>query len=92
MNFELSQDHKVLQSAVRDFVEKEIKPIAMKMTKFMRFPMLLSKRWVKWVFSVATSRRNMAGLDMLSYAIVVEGVSKVWVSSGVLIPVSYLTV
>lgn len=24
MNFELSQDHKVLQSAVRDFVEKEI--------------------------------------------------------------------
>ena len=28
-NYELSQDHKVLQSAVRDFVEKEIKPIAM---------------------------------------------------------------
>ena len=30
MNFELSQDHKVLQAAVRDFVVKEIKPIAMK--------------------------------------------------------------
>ncbi len=25
MNFELSQDHKVLHSAVRDFVEQEIK-------------------------------------------------------------------
>ena len=30
MDFELSQDHKVLQAAVRDFVDKEIKPIAMK--------------------------------------------------------------
>ena len=33
MDFELSQDHKVLQAAVRDFVEKEIKPIAVKSTK-----------------------------------------------------------
>jgi butyryl-CoA dehydrogenase len=28
MNFELSQDHKVLRDAVRDFVENEIKPLA----------------------------------------------------------------
>ena len=30
MNFELSQDHKVLQDSVRDFVNKEIKPLAIK--------------------------------------------------------------
>jgi len=30
MNFELTQDHKVLQDSVRDFVNKEIKPIAAK--------------------------------------------------------------
>ena len=30
MNFELTQDHKVLQDTVRDFVNKEIKPIAAK--------------------------------------------------------------
>ena len=38
MNFELSQDHKVLRDSVRDFVEKEIKPIAIKIDEDHKIP------------------------------------------------------
>jgi butyryl-CoA dehydrogenase len=87
MNFELSQDHKVLQSAVRDFVEKEIKPIAMKIDEEHMIPDSLVKMMGEMGFlgSYFPEEYGGAGLDMLSYAIVVEEVSKACGSSGVLI-------
>jgi butyryl-CoA dehydrogenase len=87
MDFELSQDHKVLQSAVRDFVEKEIKPIAMKIDEEHMIPDALVARMGKMGFlgSCLPEEYGGAGLDMLSYAIVVEEVSKACGSSGVLI-------
>ena len=87
MNFELSQDHKVLQSAVRDFVEKEIKPIAMKIDEDHAIPDALVRKMSEMGFlgSYLPEEYGGAGLDMLSYAIVVEEVSKACGSSGVLI-------
>lgn len=87
MNFELSQDHKVLQSAVRDFVEKEIKPIAIKIDEEHMIPDALVAKMGKMGFlgSCLPEECGGAGLDMLSYVIVVEEVSKVCGSSGVLI-------
>lgn len=87
MNFELSQDHKVLQSAVRDFVEKEIKPIAMKIDEEHMIPDALVKKMGEMGFlgSYLPEEYGGAGLDMLSYSIVVEEVSKACGSSGVLI-------
>jgi len=87
MNFELSQDHKVLQSAVRDFVEKEIKPIAMKIDEDHMIPDSLVSKMGEMGFlgSYLPEEYGGAGLDMLSYAIVVEEVSKACGSSGVLI-------
>jgi butyryl-CoA dehydrogenase len=87
MNFELSQDHRVLQSAVRDFVEKEIKPIAMKIDEEHAIPDTLVKKMGEMGFlgSYLPDEYGGAGLDMLSYAIVVEEVSKACGSSGVLI-------
>lgn len=87
MNFELSQDHKVLQSAVRDFVEKEIKPIAMKIDEEHMIPDDLVRKMGEMGFmgSYLPEQYGGAGLDMLSYAIVVEEVSKACGSSGVLI-------
>src|SRR5665647_1862471 len=38
MDFELSQDHKVLQSSVRHFVEKEIKPLAIQIDENHKIP------------------------------------------------------
>jgi butyryl-CoA dehydrogenase len=87
MNFELSQDHKVLQSAVRDFVVKEIKPIAMKIDEDHMIPDTLVAKMGEMGFlgSYLPEEYGGAGLDMLSYAIVVEEVSKACGSSGVLI-------
>ena len=87
MNFELSQDHKVLRTAVRDFVEKEIKPIAMKIDEEHTIPDALVKKMGEMGFlgSYLPEEYGGAGLDMLSYAIVVEEVSKACGSSGVLI-------
>jgi butyryl-CoA dehydrogenase len=87
MDFELSQDHKVLQAAVRDFVEKEIKPIAVKIDEEHAIPDALVKKMGEMGFlgSYFPEQYGGAGLDMLSYAILVEEVSKACASSGVLI-------
>ncbi len=87
MDFELSQDHKVLQDAVRDFVNKEIKPIAMKIDEDHYIPDELVKKMGEMglLGSYFPEEYGGAGLDMLSYAIVVEEVSKACGSSGVLI-------
>jgi butyryl-CoA dehydrogenase len=87
MNFELSQDHKVLQETVRDFVNKEIKPIAMKTDEDHMIPDTLLRKMGEMGFlgSYLSEEYGGAGLDMLSYAIVIEEVSKACGSSGVLI-------
>jgi len=87
MSFELSQDHKVLQDAVRDFVNKEIKPIAIKIDEDHAIPDALVKKMGEMglLGSYFPEEYGGAGMDMLSYAIVVEEVSKACGSSGVLI-------
>ena len=87
MNFELSQDHKVLQDSVRDFVNKEIKPLAIKIDEDHAIPDELVNKMGEMGFlgSYFPEEYDGAGLDMLSYAIVVEEVSKACGSSGVLI-------
>jgi butyryl-CoA dehydrogenase len=87
MDFELSQDHKVLQSSVRDFVEKEIKPIAIQIDEMHQIPeqLVLKMREMGLLGSYLPEAYGGAGLDILSYAIVVEEVSKACGSSGVLI-------
>jgi len=87
MNFELSQDHKVLQDSVRDFVTKEIKPLAMRIDEEHAIPDTLIRKMGDMGFlgSYLPHDYDGAGLDMLSYAIVVEEVSKACGSSGVLI-------
>ncbi len=87
MNFELSQDHKVLQDAVRDFVNNEIKPIAAKIDEDHAIPEELVRKMSEMglLGSYLPEEYGGAGLDMLSYAIVIEEVSKACGSSGVLI-------
>ena len=87
MDFELSQDHRVLRDSVRVFVEKEIKPIAMQIDEEHMIPdALVGKMGALGLLgSYLPEEYGGAGLDMLSYAIVVEEVSKACGSSGVLI-------
>jgi butyryl-CoA dehydrogenase len=87
MDFELSQDHKVLRDSVRDFVEKEIKPIAMQIDEEHMIPDALVAKMGEMglLGSYLPEEYGGGGMDMLSYAIVVEEVSKACASSGVLI-------
>ena len=87
MDFELSQDHRVLRDSVRDFVEKEIKPIAARIDEEHMIPDSLVQQMGQMGFlgSYIPEEYGGAGLDMLSCVIVVEEVSKVCGSSGVLI-------
>jgi butyryl-CoA dehydrogenase len=87
MDFELSQDHKVLQSSIRDFVEKEIKPLAIQIDENHKIPDELIQKMsaLGLLGSFIPEAYGGAGLDILSYVIVVEEVSKACASSGVLI-------
>ncbi|MGA2503250.1 MAG: acyl-CoA dehydrogenase family protein [Anaerolineales bacterium] len=87
MDFELSQDHKVLQSSVRDFVEKEIKPLAIQIDEDHKIPDELIQKIsaLGLLGSFIPEAYGGAGLDILSYVIVVEEVSKSCASNGVLI-------
>ena len=87
MDFELSQDQKVLRDSVRDFVEKEIKPIARQIDEDHMIPDALVAKMgdLGLLGSYLPEEYGGAGLDILSYAIVVEEVSKACGSSGVLI-------
>lgn len=87
MDFELSQDHKVLQSSVQDFVEKEVKPLAIQIDENHQIPdELIGKLGAMGLLgSYLPEMYGGAGMDILSYAIVVEEVSKACASTGVLI-------
>jgi len=87
MDFELNPDHKALQRSVRSFVEKEIKPIAVQIDETHSIPeKLIDKmRQMGMLGSYLPEAYGGSGLDILSYAIVVEEVSKACASSGILI-------
>ncbi len=87
MNFELSEDHKVLRDSVRDFVEKEVKPIAMQIDEEHKIPEALIAKMGEMglLGSYVPEAYGGAELDILSYILVVEEVSKACGSSGVMI-------
>ena len=87
MDFELSPDHKVLQGSVCDFVEKEVKPLAIQIDENHKIPDELIQKMstLGLLGSFIPEAYGGAGLDILSYVIVVEEVSKACASSGVLI-------
>lgn len=87
MDFELSQDHRVLQQSVRDFVEKEIKPLAMQIDETHSIPAELVRKISEMglLGCFVPEQYSGAGMDILSYAIVVEEVSKACGSCGILI-------
>lgn len=87
MNYELTQDHKVLKDTVKDFVNNEIKPIAMDIDKNHEIPSTLMKKIGEMGFlgTYIPEEYGGAGLDYFSYIIVVEEVSKACGSTGVMI-------
>ncbi|GFO70206.1 butyryl-CoA dehydrogenase [Geomonas limicola] len=87
MDFELSQDHKLLLDTLREFVEHEVKPIARRIDEEHQIPDALVAKMADLglLGSYLPDAFGGAGMDFLSYILVVEEVSKACASSGVLI-------
>ena len=87
MDFALSQDHNVLRDTVRDFVQKEVKPLAISIDQEHKIPdeLIAKMSEMGLLGCFLPEEYDGAGLDILSYVLVVEEVSKACASSGVLI-------
>ncbi len=87
MDFALSQDHNVLRDSVRDFVQNEVKPLAISIDQEHKIPdeLIAKMSEMGLLGSFLPEEYDGAGLDILSYVLVVEEVSKACASSGVLI-------
>jgi len=87
MNFNLSEDHLMIQDMYREFVEKEIKPVAKEIDQNEEFPEgHIEKLAEMGFFGVPVPEEyNGQGADYLSYAIAVEELSKACAATGVLV-------
>ena len=90
MNFELTEDQALLQSTVREFAQEVVRPGAARIDQSGEFP--------KDVFSEAGKlglagvsvpvEHGGSGMDVVSYAIVIEEISRVCANTGVILSVN----
>jgi butyryl-CoA dehydrogenase len=89
LNLELSEEQQLLQKSVREFAEAEVKPLAKENDETGKFPRgLFQKAAELGLTGVAIPEaEGGAGMDHISYAIVVEEISRVCASTGVILSV-----
>ena len=85
----LKEKHRVLRRSVRSFCEQELRPIAAQIDQEARFPWeVVEKMGPLGYFGIQAPRElGGAGLDSLSYAIVIEEISRVSGSIGLCVSV-----
>lgn len=84
MNFELTDDQKMIREAVRDFAEREIRPVAQELDEKAEFsPELTKKMGELGLFGMYLPEKyGGQGMDTLAYIIAVEEISRVDGSQG----------
>jgi butyryl-CoA dehydrogenase len=89
VNLELTEDQKLLQRTVREFAEAEVKPRARELDETGHFPRdLFQKSAELGLTGVAIPEADGgAGMDHICYSIVVEEISRVCASTGVILSV-----
>ncbi|MEF3274938.1 MAG: acyl-CoA dehydrogenase [Chloroflexus sp.] len=90
MEFQLSEDQQMLRDMVRQFAEKEVKPTVAERDEHAIWPTdLVRKMGELGLMGVAVSEEyGGAGMDYVSYAIVIEELSRVDASLGVIASVN----
>jgi butyryl-CoA dehydrogenase len=90
MDFQLNPEQKMIQEMVRSFTEKEVKPVASEMDRKGLFPHALVKKLAELgLMGASTSPQyGGAGMDLVSYVLVMEEISKGWASLGVILTVN----
>jgi butyryl-CoA dehydrogenase len=89
LNLELNEEQKMLQRTVREFAESEVKPLAREIDETGRFPReTFQKAADLGLTAVAIPEsEGGAGFDHISYSIVIEEISRVCASTGVILSV-----
>ena len=87
MFFKTTEAHEELRAKVREFAETEVKPIAFLLDKENRFPSEAIKKFGEMGLMGIPYPKEYggAGLDVLSYAIAVEELSRVDGGTGVIL-------
>jgi butyryl-CoA dehydrogenase len=87
MDFQLTETQKLFKKTVREFAEKEIKPLASKIDKEEYFPKELYHKMGKLGLMSMTvpTKYGGAGIDRISYMLALEEVSRVCGSTGIIV-------
>ena len=86
MNFDLNEDHLMVQEMVQKFAAQEVAPKAAYYDRTTEFPWETIKKMAELnLLAISTPEEyGGAGLDAISYAIVIEELSKACASTGVI--------
>jgi len=89
VNLQLTEEQELLQRSVREFAEAEVKPVAKEIDETGRFPRDTFKKAAELgLTGIATPEDyGGAGMDHVSYEIVVEEISRVCASTGAILSV-----
>jgi alkylation response protein AidB-like acyl-CoA dehydrogenase len=87
MDLDLSSEHQLLRSTIRDFMVKEVGPVVDEHEREHRFPVEVVRRLgeMGWLGIPIPEDEGGAGLDTLAYAIAVEEIGRVWGSLGLIV-------
>ena len=86
MKLELNDQQKMIQKMVREFAEKEVGPIAAELDKKSEYPYKTLEKMAKLglLGIIIPTEYGGAGLDTISYTIIIEELSKKCASTGVI--------
>ncbi|WP_421750247.1 acyl-CoA dehydrogenase [Croceimicrobium sp.] len=90
MNFELTEEHLMIQQAARDFAQNELLPGVIERDDKQQFPAEQVKKMGELGFlgMMVDPKYNGAGLDTISYVLAMEEISKVDASTSVIMSVN----
>ena len=90
MDFELSEEHKMIQQAARDFAQNVLKPGVIERDNLQKFPTEEIKQLAELGFMgmMVDPKYGGSGMDTLSYVLAMEEISKVDASTSVCMSVN----
>ena len=90
MNFELSEEHRLVRQAARDFADASVAPLAAEIDQTGEFPRECFRQAGELGFAGVAVPEELggAGMDTLAYAIVVEEISRACANMGVILSVN----
>jgi alkylation response protein AidB-like acyl-CoA dehydrogenase len=90
LNFELSEEHLMIQKAARDFAQNELKPGVIERDEHQKFPAEQVKKMAELGFlgMMVDPKYGGGGMDTISYVLAMEEISKVDASCSVIMSVN----